>query len=191
MSILQLKHRRWLAGFALAAVLDGGLSFAATPASPEASPTDAGVFQARNPNTGADTALERITPIEWVHLRSVGAGGGSSYLEFAGGASPVRFKAAQTIEFTVHAVSTNGTGAGVSRLYTVDPKGDARVLDLAVTGFDGPDGWQSPPGHVLPLTARKLDGDLLQLVPTATLAPGEYCLSGPGTHDGFCFGVDP
>ena len=191
MSILQLKQGRWLAGVALAAAFNGGLSFAATPESREAPPAGAGVFQAHNPNTGADTALERITPIEWVHLRSVGAGGGSSYLEFAGAASPVRLKAAGAIEFTVHAVSIGGNGAGAARLYTVDPKGDARLLDLAVTGFDGPDGWQAPPGHVLPLTARKLDGGRLQLVPTATLAPGEYCLSGPGTHDGFCFGVDP
>ena len=175
--------RRWLAGVALAAALDAGASIAATSAGDR-------VFEAHSPGSGADTALERVTPVEWVRLRSVGGAGGSSYLEFSGARSPVRLRAAGTIEFTVHEMALSGDAIASLRLYALDPKGDARQLDLVERAI-GPDAWKALPSHTLPLTAHALAGDLARLVPNATLAPGEYCLGGPGTHDGFCFGVDP
>ena len=174
--------RRWLAGVALAAALDAGASVAATPVGDR-------VFEAHSPG-GGDTALERTTPIEWVRLRSLGGAGGSSYLEFSGARSPVRFKAAEPIEFTVHETSLSGDAAASLRLYALDPKGEARQLDL-VERATGPDAWKALPSHTLALTAHPLAGDLARLVPNARLAPGEYCLGGPRVHEGFCFGVDP
>ena len=175
---------RWLAGVALAAALVCGPALAETPGSD-------GVFAAHDPATAADTALERVTPIEWVHLRSIGGGAGSSYLEFEGAKSPVRFKAGQAIEFEVHETSTGADVVGLLRLYHLDLKPDSRQLVLTQTGADGPGGWETNPVVLAPLTDHDLGGHLVRLVPNAGLAPGEYCLAGPGTHDGFCFGVDP
>ena len=185
MTLSRQVRLRPLAGMALAMALGSIASSAAALTPPD------GVFSAHNPATASDTALERVTPNEWVHLRSNGGGAGSSYLEFDGAKSPVRFTAGQAVEFQVDEASTGAEVVGLLRLFRLDLKADSRQLVLTQTGADGPDGWVTSPVVQVPLTAHDQGDGLVKLVPNASLAPGEYCLAGPGTHDGFCFGVDP
>ena len=177
------RHAR--AGIVVAAALTLGAPLAL------AAPAGEGVFEAHNPSTDVSTALERLTPIEWVHLRSVGHGSGTSYLEFSGARSSVRFKAGETAEFVVRQTATAGDVTASSRLYAVDAKADSRQLDLVETGALGPGGWKPYPIYAQALTAHAAAGDVVRLVPNTPLGPGEYCFDGPGAHDGYCFGVDP
>ena len=43
----------------------------------------------------------------------------------------------------------------------------------------------------IPFNAAKYGTSSFKISPAQNLPAGEYTLGAPGTHDGFCFGIDP
>ncbi len=135
-------------------------------------------------------ALERQTPESKVKIKALGYGGGESLLRIKGEKSNVRFKADQKLAFVVRVASQAIDPMSVIEFFRFDSKKGYRQLTVAKVGSIGISSKTTVNQYAIQFNVAKYGESSFKVVPANTLSPGEYCLSGKGTQDGFCFGVD-
>ena len=141
-------------------------------------------------DTGKLIPLERITGETKIKVKAMGFGGGEGSFEFKGEKSPVRFKEGQKLEFVVLVSSQQVDPQSVIQLFSLESKKGKRRLLISKAGFIGTSGKTVTSERAVPFNVAKYGTSSFKVTPAQHLPPGEYTLSGPGTNDGFCFGID-
>jgi hypothetical protein len=110
----------------------------------------------------------------------VSRNGASQYWDMEGPRSPFRLKSGPKLLFVVK--MPYGIAPGAFSLYPLETKGSTRRT-------------KAGPGNSLamtiPLSIRRVTGDIYILAPSEQLAPGEYSFSPAKSNDAYCFGIDP
>lgn len=150
-----------------------------------------GIFEERDPATGAYTPLERITGTYRMKMHAMGFGGASGYIEFLGTTSPVRFHAGDKIEFVVRVASREDDPNTTIHLYSLESKSGGRILPYADMGTMGLTSKQSMQTFTVPFIATKYGDHFFKIIAAQPLPPGEYTLMTAGNNDGFCFSIAP
>ncbi len=135
-------------------------------------------------------ALERQTPEAKMKVKALGYGGAESLLRIKGDQSTVRFKADQKLVFVVRVASQTIDPISVIEFYRFEVKKGYRQLTVAKAGTMGMNSKSTVSEFAVQFNVAKYGESSFKVVPATTLAPGEYCLSGSGAKDGFCFGID-
>lgn len=149
-----------------------------------------GTFFLVDSDTGNLIPLERQTGESKVKIKAMGFGGGEGAIEFKGEKSPVRFKEGQKLEFVVLVASQQTDPQTVIQFFSLESKKGKRRLLIAKASFIGTSSGTVTSKSAVPFNAAKHGMSSFRIIPAQNLAPGEYTLSGPGTNDGFCFGID-
>ena len=106
--------------------------------------------------------------------------GAFQYWDIEGPRSPFRLKSGSKLLFVVE--MPYGIASDSFSLYPLETKGSARRT-------------KAGPGNSLamtiPLSVRKVTGNIYILAPSEQLAPGEYSFSPAKSNDAYCFGIDP
>jgi hypothetical protein len=150
-----------------------------------------GIFFLLDSNTGNLSPLERQTAESKMKVKAMGFGGGESSIEFKGEKSSVRFKEGQKLEFVVLVSSQQIDPQSIIQFFSLEPKKGKRRLVIAKASSMGMSGKSVMSERAVAFNAAKYGTSSFRVTPTENLPPGEYTLSGPGTNDGFCFGIDP
>jgi Caspase domain len=166
--------------------------------------THAELYYYLSPSDKNPAGLE-VVPVKLrVTLKAFGAGGAASSYDAEGKRSPIRVKGGRPPEFLVHRGADGGTISpqAFGWLYAMDNKSRGRRLYVEIAG---PAGAKSKWATAIPVEVSKYSVELVKVVPTAPLPPGEYAFVAPGdwlhpyangptwdkTAQLFCFGVDP
>lgn len=149
-----------------------------------------GVFWYLEPQTGNLTALERQTPETKFKVKALGFGGAESNIRISGEQSPIRFKSNQSLQFVVRVSSQQTDPVSIIQFFRFEPKKGMRQLQMMKVGSMGVGSKSTMNSNAISFNAAKYGDSSFRVVPANALLPGEYCLSGPGSADGFCFGVD-
>lgn len=151
-----------------------------------------GVYHSLDAGKGSLVALERQSASYSFKMKAMGFGGGKSSIEIKGGKSPVRFKADQEVAFVVRVGSQQIDPASIVQFVKFDAKKDKRVIVISKVGAMGVGGaTTNMNANAVSFNAAKYGDSSFKIVPAAKLPPGEYGLSGAGSNDVFCFGIDP
>lgn len=154
-----------------------------------AEPEYIGVFFYLEEN-GNLVALERQTPESKFKLKALGYGGGESLLRIKGEKSTVRFKVDQKLAFVVRVSSQSIDPVSVIDFFRFNSKKGYRQITVAKVGTIGIGAKTTVSEFAVQFNVAKFGESSFKIVPANALTPGEYCLSGSGTQDGFCFGID-
>jgi len=141
-------------------------------------------------NEGKLSGLERQKPDTKVKVKGMGFGGAESLLQINGERSPVRFKSDQTLELVVRVTSQATDPMSLIQFFRFEAKKGMRRLQLAKAGSMGMNGKSTINQNAVSFNAVKYGESSFKIVPANDLGPGEYCLSGQGNQDAFCFGID-
>jgi hypothetical protein len=150
-----------------------------------------GIFFLLDSSTGNLIPLERVTPEYKIKLKAMGLGGGRSLLEFKGEKSPIRFKEGQKLEFVVLVASQLTDPQGSLQFFSLEPLKGKRQIIMATAKVTSTTDKSVMSEKAVPFNATKYGTSSFKITAAQSLPPGEYTLSGTGTHDGFCFGIDP
>jgi hypothetical protein len=150
-----------------------------------------GIFFLLDPNTGNLIPLERKPAEAKVKVKAMGFGGGETSIEFKGEKSPVRFKEGQKLEFVVLASSQQIDPQTIIQFFSLESKKGKRRLIMAKASSMGMSGKSVTSERAVAFNVAKYGTSSFKVAPAQNLPAGEYTLSGPGTNDGFCFGIDP
>jgi hypothetical protein len=148
-----------------------------------------GVFFLLESSTGNLVPLERQTPE--IKTKAAGIDGWKRTVEIRGDKSPVRFKEGQKLEFVVLVSSQQTDPQGILRLFSLESTKGKRQMVLAKTNSMGTSTKTVMSEKAVPFNATKYGTSSFKITPAQNLPPGEYLLDAPGTHDEFCFGIDP
>lgn len=154
-----------------------------------AEPEYIGVFFYLEEN-GNLVALERQTPEVKMKVKALGYGGAESLLRIKGEQSTVRFKADQKLTFVVRVSSQSIDPVSIIDFYRFNSKKGYRQLTITKVGTMGMNSKTTVSEFAVQFNVAKYGESSFKVVPANTLLSGEYCLSGKGTQDGFCFGID-
>lgn len=141
--------------------------------------------------TGNLRELERQTPVEKIKIKGMGFGGGEGYLQIKGEQSPIRFKADQKLEFVVRASSQQTDPVSIIQFFRLETKKGNRQLLLSKVKPFAVGAKETASQSAVSFNVAKYGEFSFKVVPAYALTPGEYCFSGQGSKDGFCFGIDP
>jgi hypothetical protein len=147
-----------------------------------------GNFFLLDSSTGNLIPLERQTPA--TTAKGTGYAGEEVSIEFKEEKSPVRFKEGQELQFVV-LVSSQQTDPQTLQFFSLASKNGKRRLVTAKRNFMGTKGKSVMGEKAVPFNATKYGTSSFKITAAQKLSPGEYVLGAPGTHDGFCFGIDP
>jgi hypothetical protein len=150
-----------------------------------------GVISLLDSDTGNLTPLERKSVETKTNTSFGGFGGASTILIIKGEKSPIRFKEGQKIEFVVRVASQESDPQSIIQFFTLKSIDNERQMVLATAGSMGMNGRSVMNESKVSFNADKYGKSSFRFAPAQNLAPGEYTLSAPGNHDGFCFGIDP
>jgi len=134
--------------------------------------------------------LERQTPEQKIKVKALGFGGGEGFLQIKGEQSSIRYRANEKIAFVVRVASQQTDPVSIIQFFRFEPFKGVRRLMLAKVGSIGISSKTTAGQSAISFDAAKYGESSFKVVPAYLLTPGEYCLSGPGTADGFCFGID-
>jgi hypothetical protein len=148
-----------------------------------------GLFAALD-SSGKLIDLERQTPEDKIKVKAMGFGGGEGFIQMKGETSPVRFKALQKIEFVVRVSSQQIDPVSIIQFFRMESKKGVRRLSISKVGIMAVGSKSTVNQNAISFNAAKYGESSFRIVPASLLLPGEYCLSGPGNKDGFCFGID-
>ena len=149
-----------------------------------------GTFFLVDSDTGNLIPLERLPGESKIKVKAMGFGGGEGSIEFKGEKSSVRFKEGQKLEFVVLVSSQQIDPHTVIQFFSLESKKGKRRLLMAKAGFIGTSGKSVTSERAVAFNVAKYGTSSFRIIPAQPLPPGEYTLSGPGTNDGFCFGID-
>ncbi|MDB5693572.1 MAG: hypothetical protein JWO81_2635 [Alphaproteobacteria bacterium] len=138
---------------------------------------------------GSYVPLERGTAT--MQSRGKLMGGAETYYSFSSGRSPVRLAASQRPYFVVKAETYDMDPASALFLYALVSKGKERRLVVASSGiYGGPTVDPLASKYRVSVNYQKAGPGLMKVIPSGTLAPGEYMLTTANPMQGFLFGVD-
>jgi hypothetical protein len=149
-----------------------------------------GLFAALDSSSGKLIDLERQTPEDKIKIKAMGFGGGEGFIQMKGETSPIRFKALQKIEFVVRVSSQQIDPISIIQFFRMESKKGVRRLSISKVGVMAVGSKSTANQNAISFNAAKYGESSFRIVPASLLLPGEYCLSGPGNKDGFCFGID-
>jgi len=150
-----------------------------------------GIFFSLDSSTGNLIPLERLTPEYKIKTKAMGFGGAKSLLEFKGEKSPIRFKEAQKLEFVVLVSSQQTDPQGSIQFVSLEPLKGKRQIIIATANLTSTTDKSVMGDRAVPFNVTKYGTSSFKISPAQNLPPGEYTLGTTGTHDGFCFGIDP
>ncbi len=149
-----------------------------------------GVFFYFDAGKGALMPLERQTAATKIKVKGLGFGGGEGFIEIKGDRSPVRFRADQSLNFVVRVASQQTDPATIIQFFAFEAKKGVRQMLVTKVGSMGLSSKSTVNDKSVSFNATKHGDASFRVSPVQSLPPGEYCLSGPGTNDAFCFGLD-
>lgn len=147
-----------------------------------------GVFMFLDTAKGELKPLERSTPETKAKVKALGLGGAEGFLEFPGEKSTIRFKSTQDLVFIVRVGSQQVDPQTIIQFFVLESKKGKRRLQMAKYGLGK--GGSTTSKSAISFNVAKYGESSYKVVPANPLSPGEYVLSGHGTQDGFCFGID-
>jgi hypothetical protein len=150
-----------------------------------------GIFFLLDSSTGNLIPLERQTPEYKIKIKAMGLGGGKSLYEFKGEKSPVRFKELQNLEFVVLVSSQQNDPQAILQFFSLESQKGKRQLIWAKANLTSNTDKSVANERAVAYNATKYGTSSFKITSAQNLPPGEYMLGAPGTHDGFCFGIDP
>ena len=158
-------------------------------AAPVLGPEYLGVFAALGPN-GKLIDLERQMPTMKAKMKHLGFAGAESFYEFAGPASPVRFRTYEFPPLVVRVASQAVDPMSIIQLFKLQVvKGTRKLVAQKVNPF-GVGIATTGNESAIPMNIVKHGSDFFKIQPATPLLPGEYGISLTTTQAGFLFGVD-
>lgn len=126
--------------------------------------------------SGQLVELERQTPEQ-------GRKGVNVLLTVGGEKSPVRFSAADPMQFVVRVTEDFQKATATIQLFRFEPQNGNRQLIVRRSAL-------ASNKASLKVMTEKYGDSSLKVVPAQKLEPGEYCLSRTTIPQGYCFGFD-
>jgi hypothetical protein len=98
--------------------------------------------------------------------------------------STVRLGANENMQFVVRVTENYEKAVATLQLFRFEPQNGKRQIQLKISDL-------LSNRDSLGMRVEKYGSSSLKVVPSAQLAPGEYCISRTTIPNGYCFGVDP
>lgn len=171
---------------ALAAVV----LLATEPAQSKGEPEYVGNFAVRSGTSGDFVALERTKSEAQSRVKFMGFGGAEANMVVSGEHSPVRFEVGQSVQIIGRVSSQEVDPQTMIQFQKYKVTSGNRVMQVVRSRAFGAT-TSTANASAVAFNAAKFEKAFFLVTPAAALDPGEYCVSGLGALDRYCFGVDP